>query len=73
MRVENSNFADAFTDTVSSSSSFLYAIIATPASLLLAYQLVYWIAFRAGPWRNLFLLSIIAPFFVAYLVARSPG
>jgi spermidine/putrescine transport system permease protein len=36
--------------------------------LLLAYPLVYWIAFRAGRWRNLFLLCIIAPFFVTYLV-----
>ena len=48
--------------------SFVYAGIATVACLLLAYPLVYWIAFRAGPWRNLFLLFIIAPFFVTYLV-----
>ena len=38
------------------------------ASLLLAYPLVYWIAFRSGPWRNLFLLAIVAPFFVTYLI-----
>jgi spermidine/putrescine transport system permease protein len=48
--------------------SFLYAGIATIACLVLAYPLVYWIAFRAGPWRNLFLLFIVAPFFVTYLV-----
>jgi spermidine/putrescine transport system permease protein len=48
--------------------SFVYAGIATLACLLLAYPLVYWIAFRAGPWRNLFLLVIVAPFFVTYLV-----
>jgi spermidine/putrescine transport system permease protein len=48
--------------------SFVYAGIATLACLLLAYPLVYWIAFRAGPWRNLFLLFIVAPFFVTYLV-----
>ena len=48
--------------------SFMYAGIATVACLLLAYPLVYWIAFRAGPWRNLFLLFIVAPFFVTYLV-----
>jgi spermidine/putrescine transport system permease protein len=48
--------------------SFVYAGIATVACLLLAYPLVYWIAFRAGPWRNLFLLVIVAPFFVTYLV-----
>jgi spermidine/putrescine transport system permease protein len=48
--------------------SFVYAGIATLACLVLAYPLVYWIAFRAGPWRNLFLLVIVAPFFVTYLV-----
>jgi spermidine/putrescine transport system permease protein len=48
--------------------SFLYAGIATVACLLLAYPLVYWIAFRSGPWRNLFLLFIVAPFFVTYLI-----
>ena len=48
--------------------SFVYAGIATVACLLLAYPLAYWIAFRAGPWRNLFLLMIVAPFFVTYLV-----
>ena len=48
--------------------SFVYAGIATVACLVLAYPLVYWIAFRAGAWRNLFLLFIVAPFFVTYLV-----
>jgi spermidine/putrescine transport system permease protein len=48
--------------------SFVYAGVATAACLLLAYPLVYWIAFKAGPWRNLFLLIIVAPFFVTYLV-----
>ncbi len=48
--------------------SFLYAAVATTAALLLSYPLVYWIAFKAGPWRNLFLLFIVAPFFVTYLV-----
>jgi len=48
--------------------SFVYAGVATVACLVLAYPLVYWIAFRAGPWRNLLLLVIVAPFFVTYLV-----
>jgi spermidine/putrescine transport system permease protein len=48
--------------------SLVYAGIATAACLVLAYPLVYWIAFRAGPWRNLFLVFIVAPFFVTYLV-----
>jgi spermidine/putrescine transport system permease protein len=48
--------------------SFIYAGIATVACLVLAYPLAYWIAFRAGTWRNLFLLFIVAPFFVTYLM-----
>jgi spermidine/putrescine transport system permease protein len=66
---EFSNFSDAIsgyhTQLV---RSFVYAGIATVACLVLAYPLAYWIAFRAGPWRNLFLLIIVAPFFVTYLV-----
>jgi spermidine/putrescine transport system permease protein len=45
-----------------------YAGIATIASLLISYPLAYWIAFRAERWRNLFLLMVIAPFFVTYLI-----
>ena len=66
---EFSNFTDALDDYREQLvRSFFYAGLATVASLLLAYPLVYWIAFRAGPWRNLFLLFIVAPFFVTYLV-----
>jgi spermidine/putrescine transport system permease protein len=66
---EFSNFTDAFSDyRAQFYRSFLYAGLATIACLLLAYPLVYWIAFRSGPWRNLFLLFIVAPFFVTYLV-----
>ena len=66
---EFSNFSDAFSDYREQLvRSFLYAGVATIASLLLAYPLVYWIAFKSGPWRNLFLLFIVAPFFVTYLV-----
>jgi len=48
--------------------SFLYAGLATLIALLISYPLVYWIAFRAGRWRNLFLVAIVAPLFVTYLV-----
>ena len=64
-----SNFSDALsTYHPQLLRSFFYAGLATVACLLLAYPLAYWIAFRAGPWRNLFLLVIVAPFFVTYLV-----
>ena len=66
---EFSNFGDALSDYREQfERSFLYAGIATILSLLLAYPLVYWIAFRAGRWRNVFLLFIVAPFFVTYLI-----
>jgi spermidine/putrescine transport system permease protein len=66
---EFSNFGEALSDYQEQFlRSFLYAGIATTAALLIAYPLVYWIAFRAGPWRNLFLLAIVAPFFVSYLI-----
>jgi spermidine/putrescine transport system permease protein len=48
--------------------SFVYAGIATIAALLISYPLVYWIAFRAGRWKNVFLVLIVAPLFVTYLV-----
>ena len=66
---EFSNFTAAFGDYREQLfRSFLYAGVATTAALLLAFPLVYWVAFRAGPWKNLFLLFIVAPFFVTYLV-----
>ena len=66
---EFSNFTDSLSDYREQFlRSFFYAGIATVVSLLVAYPLVYWIAFRSGPWKNLFLLFIVAPFFVTYLI-----
>ncbi|HSE63111.1 MAG TPA: ABC transporter permease [Thermoanaerobaculia bacterium] len=48
--------------------SFVYAGLATAIALVVSYPLAYWIAFRGGRWKNLFLLMIIAPFFVTYLI-----
>ena len=48
--------------------SLVYAGLATAIALVVSYPLVYWIAFRGGRWKNLFLLAIIAPFFVTYLI-----
>jgi spermidine/putrescine transport system permease protein len=45
-----------------------YAAIATAIALAVSYPLAYWIAFRGGRWKNLFLLLVIAPFFVTYLI-----
>ncbi|WP_326687668.1 ABC transporter permease [Streptomyces sp. NBC_01795] len=48
--------------------SFLYAASATILCLLIGYPLAYMIAFRAGRWRNLVLVMVIAPFFTSFLI-----
>lgn len=64
-----SNYTDAISDYREQFlRSFLYAGIATVLALLISYPLVYWIAFRAGRWKNLCLILIVAPLFVTYLV-----
>jgi spermidine/putrescine transport system permease protein len=64
-----SNFSDAIS---SYQTQFVrsgeYAGIATVIALVVSYPLAYWIAFRGGRWKNLFLLLVIAPFFVTYLI-----
>jgi spermidine/putrescine transport system permease protein len=48
--------------------SLLYAGTATLLCLLLGYPLAYLIAFKAGRWRNLLLVLVIAPFFTSFLI-----
>ena len=48
--------------------SFLYAFIATVLALAISYPLAYVIAFKAGRWRNLLLVLVIAPFFTSFLM-----
>jgi spermidine/putrescine transport system permease protein len=48
--------------------SLLYAGTATALCLLLGYPLAYLIAFKAGRWRNLLLVLVIAPFFTSFLI-----
>ncbi|MFD7294953.1 ABC transporter permease [Streptomyces sp. NPDC059897] len=48
--------------------SVLYAGLATILCLLLGYPLAYLIAFRAGRWRNLIMILVIAPFFTSFLI-----
>ena len=48
--------------------SLLYAGIATLICLVLGYVLAYAIAFKAGRWKNLMLVLVIAPFFTSFLV-----
>lgn len=48
--------------------SFIYAGIATGLALLIAYPLAYFIAFKAGRWRALMLVLVIAPSFASFLL-----
>lgn len=48
--------------------SLAYGSIATALCLLLGYPLAYAIAFKAGKWRNLMLVMVIAPFFTSFLI-----
>ena len=48
--------------------SIQYAAMATVLAFVISFPLAYFIAFKAGRWRNLMLLLIILPFFTSYLV-----
>src|SRR3954464_10968997 len=63
------NYLDALSDyRAPFLRSLLYATSATVLALLLAYPLAYAIAFKAGRWKNLMLVLVIAPFFTSFLV-----
>src|SRR5204863_9023209 len=64
-----SNYKDAITQYQTQFlRSIEYAGLATMISLVISYPLAYWIALKSGRWRNLFLLLVVAPFFVTYLI-----
>ena len=48
--------------------SFGYAGAATVLTLVIGYPLAYTIAFKAGRWRNLMLILVVAPFFTSFLI-----
>ncbi|MFZ1490877.1 MAG: ABC transporter permease [Ilumatobacteraceae bacterium] len=66
---EWSNFSAAFTDFGSQLvRAFAYAAIATVFCLFIAYPIAYFIAFKAGRWRNLLLGLVMVPFFTSFLL-----
>lgn len=48
--------------------SLLYAGMATILALAISYPLAYAIAFRAGRWKNLLLVMVVAPFFTSFIL-----
>jgi spermidine/putrescine transport system permease protein len=72
-----SNFTDALKTYGKPSSwsnpgplirSLEYGAIATLLCLIIGYVLAYAIAFKAGQWKNLMLVLVIAPFFTSFLL-----
>ncbi len=63
------NYPDAISDYGEQIwRSLRYALTATVACVVLGYPLAYAIAFKAGRWKNLMLVAVIAPFFTSFLV-----
>jgi spermidine/putrescine transport system permease protein len=48
--------------------SFAFAGLATLLTFLIGYPLAYMIAFKAGRWRNILLVGVVAPFFCSFLL-----
>jgi len=62
-------YATALTDYAPHfARSFLYAGLATLLAFLISYPLAYAMAFKAGRWRNLMLICVIAPFFTSFIL-----
>ncbi|POM25951.1 Spermidine/putrescine transport system permease protein PotB [Actinomadura rubteroloni] len=57
-----STYGDAFV------RSLWYGFLATILCLALAYPAAYWIAFRAGPRKSTYLLLLLIPYFVSFVL-----
>jgi spermidine/putrescine transport system permease protein len=65
------NYPETLTDSnyyIPLLRSFLYSASATVLALLIGYPLAYGIAFKAGRFRNVLLVMVIAPFFVSFIL-----
>jgi spermidine/putrescine transport system permease protein len=63
------NFTDAISQYhVQFVRSLIYGSIATAATLVVSYPLAYWIAFRGGRHKTTFLLIMLLPFFVSFVI-----
>ncbi|WP_166119003.1 ABC transporter permease [Phycicoccus sp. HDW14] len=67
--VNFSNYLRALTDFAPQfGRSLLFAALATFFAFALAYPLAYAMAFKAGRWRNIMLIAVIAPFFTSFIL-----
>jgi spermidine/putrescine transport system permease protein len=64
-----SNYIQAFVENKEQfGRSFLYATLATLFALAIAYPLAYAIAFKAGKYKNILLVLVVAPFFTSFIL-----
>jgi spermidine/putrescine transport system permease protein len=63
------NYIQAFVENKEQfGRSFIYASLATIFALAIAYPLAYAIAFKAGKFKNILLVLVVAPFFTSFLL-----
>ena len=63
------NYIQAFVENKDQfGRSLLYASLATIFALAIAYPLAYAIAFKAGKFKNILLVLVVAPFFTSFLL-----
>lgn len=48
--------------------SLVFGVVVTLLTLVISYPMMYWIAFRGGHRKNLYLLLILLPFFTPFLI-----
>ncbi len=66
---EFSNYTDAFSQYKGFyAKSLLYSGIATVICILLAYPMMYWVAFYGGRWKSTLFFLILVPFFVSFVI-----
>jgi spermidine/putrescine transport system permease protein len=64
-----SNYVDGFLESREQfGRSLIYALAATLIALLISYPLAYALAFKAGKFKNILLVLVIAPFFTSFLL-----
>ena len=62
-------YASAFRDYGTQfARSIGYAATATVLDLIIAFPLAYFIAYKAGRWKNFMLLLVVLPFFTSYVL-----
>jgi len=63
------NYITAFTENKEQfARSFVFATCSTLLALAIAYPLAYAIAFKAGKFKNILLVLVVAPFFTSFLL-----